>query len=407
MTQESLRKSALGEAVLLRYGELFLKSEPVKRQFITALLRNVGNALDAAGLDYRFEVHRGRILVYGDHPGEIARVTSRVFGLVDVAVSIVTAPDPAAVTRAAVALAATHLRAEGRFAIRARRQGVEGVNSQQLAARVGEAVMQAVPGVVVDLESPDYEIFVELRQFGGLVYDTRVPAPGGLPLGTQGKVLALLSAGIDSPVAAWLMMKRGCAVEALHVHTGRFAGRDTLETALRHLAALSRWCAGSPLRLHMIDAGDFYEAIVQDAEPRLRCVLCKRFMVKAASAMALRDGYLAICMGDSLGQVASQTLVNLAVVSEASAVPILRPLVAFDKEETIALAREIGTFEQAQGDLSCAAVPRRPATTSRLDILHAREGRLDVDTFIAGAIAHSRVFTVENGDVNPEDQKSF
>lgn len=387
------------KVVMLRYGELFLKSEPVKRHFVGLLLRNCGRALESAGLSFRAEVHRGRILLHGEKPDEIARILSRIFGVVDVSVCTRTTPDPEAVKDAAVVYATARLHRGQSFAVRARRQGVEGLSSQELAADVGSAIINAIPGAWVDLGSPEYEIFVELREFGGLVYDTRLPAPGGLPWGTQGKILALLSSGIDSPVAIWQMMRRGCEVDALHIHSGPYAGRDVLPTALRHLSILSTWCSGFPMRLYQADAGHFYETLIERATPRLRCVLCKRFMMHLGSELAMREGHLALCTGDSLGQVASQTMANLAVVSGAATVPLLRPLLAFDKQETVRLAKKIGTFDSHPGDLACSVVPKIAATQSKPDEIKTLEEVVEMQSHVSAVLENIRMYTALNGRI--------
>ncbi len=212
--------------VMARYGELFLKSEPVKRHFIGMLLRNMGKALSASGLSCHFETPRGRILIHGDHPEAIADVVSRIFGIVDVSICSRTSSRLEDICEEAVSLASASLHAGMSFAVRAKRQQKTGPDSQELGTLIGSAVYDHIPGLEVDLDTPDYELFVEVRDFGGLVYSSRIAGPGGLPWGTQGRVLALLSSGIDSPVASWLMMKRGCEITHLHLDAGRWAGKD-------------------------------------------------------------------------------------------------------------------------------------------------------------------------------------
>lgn len=386
------------EVVLIRYGELFLKSEPVKRQFISLLKRNLEIALDSKSLSHKFEVQRGRILVYGEDPLAIAAVASRIFGVVDVSVALRTDPDLEMISGAALAHAKKSLKPGISFAVRAKRQGVSGITSQEIAARVGAAVQKAVPGTEVDLASPDYEIFVEMRDFGGFVYDCRHQGPGGLPWGTQGRVLSLLSAGIDSPVASWLMMKRGCEVTHLHLNGGSFFGSDVADTVLRHLCTLSTWVAGFPLDLMMVDAEYFYELLCEKVKPRYRCVLCKRFMVGVGSVIAAKEGGIkAMLLGDSLGQVASQTLHNIAVTSENASFTVLRPLIGFDKEETVALARQIGTFDPVHGDIGCNAVPRLPATQADLGEIRRCEENMDMQALIDEAQNQVRHYTAKNG----------
>jgi thiamine biosynthesis protein ThiI len=385
------------EVVMVRYGELFLKSSPVMQQFIRALLRNTGKALESENLTYRFELHRGRLLIHGDEPERIAAVTSRIFGIVDAAVCVLTGTSLPGIEVEAVRMAKTRLSPGTSFAVRARRQGVPGITSQELAARVGAALCEGYPDSRVDLDHPDYEIFIEMREFGTLIYDRHLPAPGGLPLGTQGNVLSLLSPGIDSPVATWLMMKRGCGMATLHIDAGRYAGADVLATTRDHHAVLSSWTAGQPLEMLMVDAESFFESLTNGISPRLRCVLCKRFMLHAGSRLALSRNDRALVTGDSLGQVASQTLANMTVISGAATVPVLRPLIAFDKNETVILARKIGTFEKAPGDLGCRVVPRTPATAAAVEEIVGCEKELDMEGLVREALTRVRVLTALNG----------
>ncbi|MDN7023938.1 tRNA 4-thiouridine(8) synthase ThiI [Methanoculleus sp. FWC-SCC1] len=374
------------EAVMVRYGEVFLKSEQVKRRFIAQMAKNIRLALEAASLGHRIETPRGRILIYGDDPASIADTVTRIFGVVDVSVATVTTPDIAHLSGVAVERAKTALQPGMTFAVRGRRSGVEGFSSQELAGTVGAAIGQAVPEASVNLSKPDYEVFVEARDFGGFVYDSRQPGPGGLPFGTQGRVLTLLSAGIDSPVASWLMMRRGCGMIHLHMRGGRFAGGDVEETALRHHAQISRWCPGYPLDLFVVEMEPFFEALVRLKEPRYRCILCKRFMLKVASEVARRHAAHAIVSGDNLGQVASQTLENMAVIAPAATVPVLRPLIGFDKEEIVAQARMIGTFDPVQGELGCTVAPKHPSIAARAEIIAEYEKLLGMEELVSAAV---------------------
>ncbi len=387
------------DVVMVRYGELFLKSEPVKRHFIQSLLRNIGKALVSEGLVHRFELHRGRILIHGSEPQRIAQTARRIFGIVEVAVCRMTGTSLPEISDAVVEMASYRLRPGISFAIRARRQGVAGITSQELAAELGSAILSACRGVEVDLSHPGYQVFVEMREFGTLIYDDPLPAPGGLPWGTQGKVLSLLSSGIDSPVATWLMMKRGCETVSLHIDGGRFAGRDVAATTERHHAVLSTWCAGFPMDLFIVDTEAFFEAITTKVHPRYRCVLCKRFMLGLASEITKARHFAALVTGDNLGQVASQTLTNLATISEAETVPVLRPLIGFDKYEVVRIARKIGTFDTHQGDLSCRAVPRAPATAAGRREIREAEADIGMESLIAESMERIRVKTALNGRI--------
>ncbi|MGB8891777.1 MAG: tRNA uracil 4-sulfurtransferase ThiI [Methanoregula sp.] len=388
------------KVVMVRYGELFLKSDPVMYHFIGILLRNIRKALETAGHSCRFESPRGRIFVYGEKPEEIAGIIARIFGIVDVSVCMRVEATPEALRDAAVALAISHVFAPCRFAVRAKRQTKTGMNSQQLGEFIGSVIYDAIPGLSVDLTNPEYELFAEVRDCGDFVYDARIPAPGGLPWGSQGRVLCLLSSGIDSPVASWLAMKRGCEVSHLHMDGGRWAGSDVLETAIENHRRLSLWCPGFDLQMIIVDTEPFYDRMQERHIPvRLRCVLCKRFMLRVAASLCGREGAQAILTGENLGQVASQTLANLAVIADATTVPVLRPLITYDKAETITLARKIGTFMEKQGDLACQAVPRMPATAAAGLAVRESEEKLGVDELLAIVLSQVRYVTARNGTI--------
>jgi tRNA uracil 4-sulfurtransferase len=389
--------------VMARYGELFLKSEPVKRHFIGILLRNIRKALGAAGIECRYETPRGRILIYGDEPERIAGIVSRIFGIVDVSTCIRTSAGLDDLCAATLSLARQRLSSGMSFAVRAKRQHKTGLTSQELGTAIGSYIYDHMPGLSVDLDAPDYEIFVEVRDIGGLVYDNRTPAPGGLPWGTQGRVLVLLSSGIDSPVASWLAMKRGCEVTHLYLDAGRWAGSDVTRAAVDNHRKLSIWCAGNPLPMVISDSEPLFDRMGrQKIPPRYRCVICKRFMQKVAGRLLAREGALAVVTGENLGQVASQTLANLGVIADAVTVPVLRPLITFDKEETITIARRIGTFDATPGDLACRAVPKMPATAAVLEEVRTYEQEIEIEELVGYAATHVRFVTALDGRIVEE-----
>jgi thiamine biosynthesis protein ThiI len=386
--------------VMVRYGELFLKSDPVKHHFIGLLLRNIGKALNAAGLRGHYETPRGRILIFGNEPEKIADIVSRIFGLVDVSICTKTSSHVEDIGAEAAALACTRLSAGMSFAVRAKRQQKTGPDSQELGARIGSAIYDRIPGLSVDLDHPDYEVFVEVRDFGGLVYDSRITAPGGLPVGTQGRALVLLSSGIDSPVASWLAMKRGCEITHLHLDGGRWAGSDVMTAAVENHRRLSRWCAGNPLVMIIANSEPLYDRMQElRIPPRYRCVICKRFMHQVASRLMAHEGALAIVTGENLGQVASQTLANLSVISDGLTVPVLRPLITYDKEEIITLARRIGTFDTHPGDLACRAVPRMPATAAVLEAILECEQKMNINAIVTRACSELQYVTALNSEI--------
>jgi thiamine biosynthesis protein ThiI len=192
-------------------------------------------------------------------------------------------------------------------------------------------------------------------------------------------------------------MKRGCEITHLHCDGGTWAGCDVTEAAIENHRKLSRWCSGNPLHLVIANSEPLYDRMNDlRISPRYRCVICKRFMLRVAGRLVEKEGATALVTGENLGQVASQTLTNLSVISEATTVPVLRPLITYDKEEIITLARRIGTFDTHPGDLACRAVPKMPATAAILDEIRACELEMGINEIIDRAVAGIRFVTALN-----------
>jgi len=260
-------------------------------------------------------------------------------------------------------------------------------NSGQIDREVGAAVHQAT-GVRVDLEHPALTLFVEVLADRIFYSYEKHKGPGGFPVGSSGRVVALLSGGIDSPVAAWRMMKRGCTAALAHFHAFPLQDRTTTDKARQLAAILTRFQFRT--RLLLVPFAPVQQAIVAHCPAPLRVVLYRRFMVRIAEALAARGRARALVTGESLGQVASQTLENMSVIDEAAQGPILRPLVGMDKEEITAEARRIGTFETSiLPDQDCCQlyVPKSPAVAATLAQVREAEAALDAAALVQAAVA--------------------
>lgn len=394
------------KTVMAKYGELFLKSESVQRYYTKLLTKNIRMALNAAGLKADIELHRGRILISGDNTKDIANTVSKVFGIVGVSIAVLTSPERSEIEEAAAEFASKKLKSGMTFAVRPRRSNITGFTSQELGASTGSRIYQRVPGLTVNLTDPDYEIFVEARKEGGLIYDNSIEGPGGLPVGTQGKVLSLLSAGIDSPVASWLVMKRGCIVSYIHFNSERYMGADTKKASLENLAKLSLWTPGHSVEMVCVKIDKFYDSLVNVENQKNRCLICKRFMLRIASEIVRKEGYLAIVMGNNLGQVASQTLSNISVVESVVPpdIPVIQPLITYDKEETVKIARKIKTFRNLAGDVGCSVVPKHPAVSATAESVIEDEKELDIKELMKSCLLDVKKYRALNGEIISPDE---
>jgi thiamine biosynthesis protein ThiI len=260
-----------------------------------------------------------------------------------------------------------------------KRVGTHPFTSQEKAVELGNLVRAGFPNLSVDLGDPDLELHVEIREGDCYLFTEVFQGAGGLPLGVEGSLVALVSGGIDSPVAAWMMMKRGCRVIPVFVALTGLLGEDARERAERVVEVLRGY--QPDIRLRVLP--DSYlacakEQLVREGLERFTCLVCKRRMYRIAEAVAREEGAKGIVTGESLGQVASQTLENLLVIDDAAGLPVYRPLVGLDKEEITRIARAIGTFapstEAAEG---CRAVPEKPSTSAALDRIRKIEAGLD------------------------------
>jgi thiamine biosynthesis protein ThiI len=379
--------------VLLKFGELTLKGRN-RPLFVQALERNLRRlTADLGRLDVR---HRGGVLVVSGRVPQ-SELVERCLALPGVSVvqpALRCERDPTAAADAAVQL----LRGRpGRtFAVRARRRDKAfPLRSLELARVVGEAVRVRC-GLRVDLTRPDHEVYVELDRHEVLVSTKRLRGAGGLPVGTSGRALVLLSGGLDSPVAAYRMMKRGLSCDFVHFSGQPYTGPESVYKAYALVARLDRFQGDS--RLFVISFGPAQRRLASAGAGRLQVLSQRRLMVKVASALARREGADALVTGDSLGQVASQTLPNLAVVEEAAELPLLRPLIDRDKSEIVDVARRLGTYEVSiLPDEDCCTLFSSSVAVTRgdpTDLLRI-ERAADAEELVERLVASAELFRPE------------
>ena len=263
------------------------------------------------------------------------------------------------------------------------------MNSEEVNRDLG-AFVKDLTGAQVNLKYPELSIYVDIQTSGFLVYFDEVKAHGGLPVGVSGKVAVMLSGGIDSPVAAWQMMKRGCQVMFVHFHSYPLVDRTSMEKAVDLVEHLNRHQYES--NLFMVPLGEIQKKIILTCPPSYRGVLYRRFMVRITEVLARRNRAKAIITGESCGQVASQTLENIAVVNQSAGMPILRPLIGHNKEEIVNIAQNIGTFTTSiLPDQDCCTlfVPKHPETKADLDTVLRLEESLSVDEIVKDAVENT------------------
>ena len=355
------------DLIIARYGEIGIKSPKIRSRFERKLVKNI-----KATFECDVERNQGRIYVRPENFEDGVNKLNRVFGVVSYSPAISTKTtfediDETLTEYTQSLIDEGVLDEDTRFAIKCRRVGKHDFTSQEMAAHCGGVVRNVVLAPV-DLTNPDLTIFVEVREDDTYIFHEKIRGPGGLPLGTQGKVIVLLSSGIDSPVAAYLMMKRGCEVIALHCNNDPFSGPKVTENFNALVDQLNIYAKGTPIKKRIIDYGEYLTVAKTKAPEKMTCVLCKSGMYKIAEKLAVKLGADAIVDGSSVGQVASQTLSNILATRYGVNVPILSPLIGLDKEEITAIAKQIGTFDISKiDDGGCSAVPKYPETHADME----------------------------------------
>ncbi len=373
-------------------GELATKSRQTRRRFQRRLRECLADALTSAGVEFRVRDEWGRVFVEASGRAALD-VLPRVFGIASLSEIEATAPaELDAIVGAGSAIYADRVRGRT-FAVRARRSGRHAFSSRDINYALGAALNRYGR---VDLDDPQVTVGVEVRDDVAYFYSDRIPGPGGLPVGTEGRAVALISGGYDSAVAAWMMLKRGVALDYVFCNLAGAAYERAVLAVAKLIA--DEWSYGTRPRIHVIDFEEPLRQLRERVRESFWQVVLKRLMYRAAAAVAADCDAHAIVTGEAIGQVSSQTLANLCAIEPCVDTPVLRPLLGFDKEEIIARSRSIGTHVLSEKVREyCALTEERPVTAASPDQAAAEEAKLDLAA-LDRAVAGRRVLELRELD---------
>jgi len=384
------------KTVLVAYSEIALKSRYVRSQLERNLVEDIKTILTRNGYD-DFQVLRRFGRIYVDNAKEgMAELISKIFGVANTMPAQKTTSEINNITELTVNVALDQLKQGQSFAIRSKVIGEHTFGSQDLAVKTGSAVMEGLKdrNISVNLTKPNLTIYIEVRDKDAFIYNKILKGVGGLPYGTQGKLVSLFSGGIDSPVATWMIMKRGGAVLPLLMDQRPYVGDNYITRAKDAIKQIRKYIPRKKYSLYIAPIGKIMETISQSPEPRYNCILCKRAMYRIAVDFAKKKGARGIITGESLGQVASQTLENLYVLDEAVDFPIIRSTIGLDKVEIENIAKEIDTYNISAVSIDgCTVVPSGPTTRAKLDKVFELENELNLVELCS--FASSKIDSIE------------
>ena len=378
------------EMILLKLGELVLKGAN-RYTFEDKLKSNLARRLKSHG---KFRVYSRQSTTYIEPLSDECDMDAaydaakKVFGAVGVSRAKACAKTKEAMLETVRTYLAGNLVGEKTFKVESKRADKSfPMTSIQLSQWVGGELDELYPNLHVDVHNPALTIHLEVRDYAAFVHADPEPGAGGLPVGTSGRAMSLLSGGIDSPVASWMMAKRGVALELVHFYSYPYTSPEAKEKVLDLARLLTPWTGR--LIVHVVPFTHIQEELRRACPEELFTLLMRRFMMRIAEGMARRTGCRALVTGESLGQVASQTMDAMAVTGAVASLPVFRPLVGMDKEEVVRIARKIGTFETSilpYEDCCTVFTPRHPRTRPHLDEIEAAEAALDVEALVQEAL---------------------
>jgi thiamine biosynthesis protein ThiI len=396
------------ELLLLKLGEVVLKGLN-RGAFQDRLISNVSRRIRPFG---RFQVYTRQSTVYVeprdaacDVPGA-CRACLKVFGIAAVVRAVPCDKSVDAIAETAKSYLCGAFAAAKSFKVESKRADKRfPMTSIQLSQAVGGLLAAAFPQVAVDVHTPDLTVYVEIREKAAYVHAPALSGAGGLPVGTGGRAVSLLSGGIDSPVASWMMARRGVWLEMVHFESPPYTSPQAREKVLSLAKLLIPWCGR--LTVHIVPFTEIQEEIRRKCPEEYFTLIMRRFMMRLAQAVAKDCGAQALITGESLGQVASQTMAALGVTEDVVEVPVLRPLIGMDKVEIIRTARQIGTYDTSilpYEDCCTVFTPRHPCTRPQVDEVRAAESALDVSALTERALEGVKTVRVRE-DAQPWESR--
>lgn len=387
--------------LIVRCGEVALKGMN-KPYFERMLAERIHKRLKVAGYGKAsVKRHEGLIFVRFDREWDtlqLAGEISKVFGVASISPAVESESNMEAIGVEAVSFMEKlcEERCVRTFKVEAKRADKQfPIKSPDIARQIGGYVLKGLKVLKVDVHNPDVRLFVDVRHDKSYIYADKIAGFGGLPLGTNGKGLVLLSGGIDSPVAAWMMAKRGMMIEAVHFHSYPYTSPRAQEKVEDLAKIVASYCGS--FKMHVINILPIQEQIVKNCPEAETTIHVRRFMMRIAEKIAERNSAMMLITGENLGQVASQTAEALVVTDNCVKMPVMRPLIAMDKIDIIAKAQEIGTFEtsiEPYEDCCTVFLPKHPTTKPQLDKIEISDSKLDIDALVESAIAEEEIIYI-------------
>lgn len=387
--------------LIVRCGEVALKGMN-KPYFERMLAERIHKRLKAAGYGKAsVKRHEGLIFVRFDREWDTVQLAgeiSKVFGVASISPAVESESNMEAIGVEAVSFMEKlcEERCVRTFKVEAKRADKQfPIKSPDIARQIGGYVLKGLKVLKVDVHSPDVRLFVDVRHDRSYIYADKIAGFGGLPLGTNGKGLVLLSGGIDSPVAAWMMAKRGMMIEAVNFHSYPYTSPRAQEKVEDLAKIVASYCGS--FKMHVINILPIQEQIVKNCPEAETTIHVRRFMMRIAEKIAERNSAMMLITGENLGQVASQTAEALVVTDNCVKMPVMRPLIAMDKIDIIAKAQEIGTFEtsiEPYEDCCTVFLPKHPTTKPQLDKIEISDSKLDINALVESAIAEEEIIYI-------------